>query len=441
MSSSTGVRRYLSRRTCWRLPCRYRVGDGSAGHTSLDEIGAGGTRCECTPRLRAVERSASPRSSEKCAAQRRSRGRRSAGCGCVFVNGRRAQEELIGRSSSFTIQQEAPESDSKAPAGRLVAQFMLNCERPDARTAECPKPDRAAQPAAGGVCFESASSSTTRLRSSVVPLRYACRPTMCADSGAVANCMSTIGVTRASPDQDAADGALRQRDGEADEHEPEDLRLRRGMQSRRHVAEPQQSDRGGQAEYGAEQYQHEDGDVDDGVGDGKAEHVHGVVLSLLATKRATEIDPKTPTAAMISSTGMLRVCPLIAISAPSTHMTSVSSTSDATARSRIDGTPHDPDDREDRGDTEDDHDRQHQDVHRTPPFVGSAERAARSSALRARYCVRAHRERGRPDAPTAARPRAASRHRPCCAPRSRAGRAPGGRGRPRPPASRGRARR
>ena len=56
-----------------------------------------------------------------------------------------------------------------------------------------------------------------------------------------------------------------------------------------------------------------------------------------ATQRAIEIEPKTPTAAMIRSTGSVLAWWLIAISAPRAHVTSVSSTSAATARSRIDG--------------------------------------------------------------------------------------------------------
>src|SRR5690606_15935925 len=117
----------------------------------------------------------------------------------------------------------------------------------------------------------------------------------------------------------------------------EHLRLRRGVQTGRHVPKMQQPHSCREAQHCAEQDQHEHRDVDDGIRDLEAEHVHDVVLSLRATYRATEIDPNTPMAAMMSITGMLLVCPLMAITTPSTHITTVRRTSVATARSSIEG--------------------------------------------------------------------------------------------------------
>src|SRR5688500_409181 len=114
------------------------------------------------------------------------------------------------------------------------------------------------------------------------------------------------------------------------------------MQSHGHVREAEQSDGRRQAQQRSEQDQHEHGHVErriqrrDGFECGR-DAPHCCTLSLLATNRAIEIEPNTPTAAMISSTGRLRVWWLMAISAPRMHMTSVGSTSEATARSRIDG--------------------------------------------------------------------------------------------------------
>ena len=124
----------------------------------------------------------------------------------------------------------------------------------------------------------------------------------------------------------------RHRDREADEDEAEHLGLGRGMQARRHVAEPRQPDRGAQAQQRSDRDEHECDDVENGG--------HGLSPSLRATQRAIDTEPNTPSAAMTSITGSVRVWWLMAISAPSAHITSVSRTSAATARSEDRG-PHD----------------------------------------------------------------------------------------------------
>ncbi len=83
------------------------------------------------------------------------------------------------------------------------------------------------------------------------------------------------------------------------------------MQPGGHVGEAEESDRRRQTQDRAEEDQHEDRHVQGGIqrGDGfeSGRELHCCTLSLLATNRAIEIEPKTPTAAMMSSTGRLRV--------------------------------------------------------------------------------------------------------------------------------------
>src|SRR5699024_7309741 len=119
-------------------------------------------------------------------------------------------------------------------------------------------------------------------------------------------------------------------DRDGDQQQSEHLRLRGCVQPRRHVPEPHQADRGREAQERADEDQQQGDDVED------LDH-RSTSESRRATKRAIETDPKTPTAATISSTGRVRVWWLMAISAPSAQMRSVRSTSEATARSRIDG--------------------------------------------------------------------------------------------------------